>query len=272
MNFASLLRRELSDRAQPYARAHGLDHSLSYGQTPTVCFECYENDLRHGNFLPATYKAILRNPNWRRRLQKVHSSGRKSLARNEHGIWRELDACTSSDALLMNVFCHPRVFKDGRMYSMLNVNPGVKPELGFRARVPLANGRFDRTEVDMRLGELLIEAKLTESDFQRAPKKVVDAYRDFREVFRCEELPQTSNDYISYQLIRNVLAAHAASSTFYVLVDARRAELMEAWYAVMKCICAVELRLRCKVLTWQELARAVPGSLRRFLNEKYGIV
>ena len=74
-------------------------------------------------------------------------------------MWRELDACTSSDALLMNVFCYPGVFKDGR----------------FRARVPLANGKFDRTEVEMRLGELLIEAKLTESDFQRAPKALLAA-------------------------------------------------------------------------------------------------
>jgi hypothetical protein len=53
---------------------------------------------------------------------------------------------------------------------MLDVRPRVIPEFGFRARVPLANGKFDRTEVDMRLGDLLIEAKLTESNFQRAPK------------------------------------------------------------------------------------------------------
>ena len=173
----------MSDRAQLYARAHGLDHSLSYGQTPTVCFECYENDLRHGNFLPATYKAILRNPNWRRRLQKVHSSGRKSLPRNEHGIWRELDACTSSDALLMNVFCTPGVFNGGRVGLLLGVDHGAVPEFGFKARVPLVNGKFDRTEVDMRLGSLLVEAKLTESDFQTREKTIVEGYRDFAAVF-----------------------------------------------------------------------------------------
>jgi hypothetical protein len=39
----------------------------------------------------------------------------------------------------------------------------------------------------------------------------------------------------------------------------------------MKCVRAVDLRIRCKVLTWQELATAVPPGLREFLDEKYGI-
>jgi hypothetical protein len=271
MSHTAALRRELSDRAQQYAGTHGLPHCLSYGQAQTVCFDRDDKWVRHGNFLLATYKAILRNPNWRRRLQKVHTHSHSSLPRNQNGIWRELDACTSSDALLMNVFCYPGLFKDGRVCSMLNIKPGAIPDFGSRARVPLTNGKFDRTEVDLKLGELLMEAKLTESDFQRAPKAVVGAYRDFRDVFSCKELPQTTHDYLSYQLIRNVLAAHTANCSFCVLVDVRRPELIEAWYAVMKSVRSVDLRIRCKVLTWQELARALPRTLREFLREKYGI-
>jgi hypothetical protein len=123
----------------------------------------------------------------------------------------------------------------------------------------------------MRLGDLLIEAKLTECDFQKALKTVVRAYRDFNEVFDGEDLPQTAKDYRSYQLIRNVLAAHASGCAFCVLADARRPELIEDWYAVMKCVRQVDLRMRCKVLTWQELAKALPTRLRTFLREKYGI-
>ena len=149
---------------------------------------------------------------------------------------------------------------------MLDVKPSAIPNFGFRARVPLINGKFDRTEVDMRLGDLLIEAKLTESDFQKAPQTVVRAYRDFSEVFGEEDLPQTGRDFLSYQLIRNVLAAHASGCVFCVLTDARRPELIEDWYAVMKCVRSVDLRLRCKVLTWQELARALPRGLREFLG------
>jgi hypothetical protein len=270
VNLAGPLRRQLGERAQQYAREHGLPHSLSYGSSPTVCFETYQDSL-HGNFLPATYKAILRNPNWRRRLQKVHSQGRKSLPQRQDGIWRELDACSSSDALLMNIFCYPGVLKDGRVRAICDVKQFAIVEFGFRARVPLANSKFDRTEVDMRFGDLLIEAKLTETDFQRAPKEVLATYRDFEDIFDIEELPQTVQDYRSYQLLRNVLAAHASGCIFCVLIDARRPELIEAWYAVMRCVRPVDLRLRCKVLTWQELARALPRSLREFLDEKYGI-
>jgi hypothetical protein len=271
MNFAGSLRRELGDRAERYARANRLPHCLSYGHPATVCFEGYDNGSRHGNFLPATYKAILRNPNWQRRLQKVHSQGRKSLPRAESGIRRELDTCTSSDALLMNVFCYPGVLRHRRVYSMLDVDSCAVPNFGFRARVPLANGKFDRTEVDMQLDDLLVEAKLTESDFQQAPRAVVHAYRDFGELLAHDDLPQTAGGYCSYQLIRNVLAAHTMGCAFCVLCDARRPELIEAWFAVMKCVCPVDLRMRCKVLTWQELASALPTRLREFLGEKYGI-
>ncbi len=107
--------------------------------------------------------------------------------------------------------------------------------------------------------------------FQRAPKAVVRTYRDFSELFDSEVLSQTARDYCSYQLIRNVLAAHATACALCLLTDARRPELIEAWFAVMKCVRPVDLRARCKVLTWQEMAKAVPRSLREFLTEKYGI-
>jgi hypothetical protein len=101
MNIGGLLRRELAERAQECAREHGLPHGLSYGQSPAVCFE-RDKDLRHGNFLPVTYRTMLRNPNWRRRLRKVHLQGRKSQPKHENEMWRKLDACTSFDARLMD--------------------------------------------------------------------------------------------------------------------------------------------------------------------------
>ena len=266
------LRRELSDRAQQYAITHNLPFSLSYGEAPTVCFECYDEGSRHGNFLPATYRAIVRNPNWRRRMRKVHSQGRRSFPRNDNTIIRkELDTCTSSDALLMSVFCHTGVLRRERVCSLMAVKDGSTPEFGFRARVPLINGKADRTEVDMRLDQLLLEAKLTESDFQRAPKNTMDSYCDFHEVFDSNELPQSKEHYFSYQLLRNVLAAYASDCRFCLLTDARRPELIEAWYSIMKCVRPVDLRLRCQILAWQELAQVLPTGLRTFLRMKYGI-
>ena len=269
--FAAALRSELCARNAEFARKHRLAHQLSYGEAPVVCYEPCEGS--HGNFLPETYAAITANPTWSKRLAKVHTSTRTNLPRNDRGFWAELDSCNSSDALLMNVFCHPETFEDGRVLSMLGVagNEQPVPVFGFKPRVPLLSGRFDRTEVDMRLGDLLVEAKLTEADFQSREREFVNAYRDFAEVFHRRDLPQTRERYLSYQLIRNVLAAHALDCSFCVLHDARRPDLREQWYSVMKCVKSHDLRTRCKVLTWQELSSVLPERLQSFLEEKYGI-
>ena len=184
----------------------------------------------------------------------------------------ELDSCTSSDALLMNIFCYPGVSRDDRVSALLGAEPGTTPRFGYKARVPLSTGRLDRTEVDMHLGSLLVEAKLTESDFQRARKEVLLRYRDFSDVFDAQQLPQTDKHYLSYQLLRNVLAAYALQCSFCVLADARRPDLADAWYAVMKCVKPVELRTKLRISTWQEVAQSAPPKLRAFLAAKYGIV
>jgi hypothetical protein len=84
-------------------------------------------------------------------------------------------------------------------------------------------------------------------------------------------LPRAKDRYLSYQLIRNVLAAKANECAFCVLCDARRPDLIQAWYEIMRCVRPVVLRLRCKVLTWQELSVVLPRRLQEFLEEKYGI-
>jgi hypothetical protein len=264
------LRYELANRAQTYARTRSLPHCLSYGETPVVCFEAFGESL-HGNFHPASYKAIRANSEWCQRLDKVHTTAKRILPSADRITWRELDSCMSSDALLMNVFCHPGVLRSARVATTLGVEMRPVPRFGFRPRVPLENNRFDRTEVDMRMQDLLVEAKLTESDFQRARRASLLRYRDFLKVFDSDRLPQAGDYYKSYQLIRNVLAAYASQSSFCVLLDARRPDLIEAWYAVMKCVKVIDLRTACKVLTWQELTQVLPASLQAFLAAKYGI-
>jgi len=82
------------------------------------------------------------------------------------------------------------VAESGRLRNALGIDGDEPPEFGWKARVPLANGRTDRTEVDMRLGSLLVEAKLTEGDFQTRAARIVEGYRDFDEVFERERLPR----------------------------------------------------------------------------------
>jgi len=315
--FASRLRMELGARNRLHAR--GRLHVESFGNPPVIVY-APEEDRRHGNFFDAAYAAIADRPEWSKRFDKIHAQAR-SLPKVERK-WRELDSSMSSDALLMNVFCTPAVTESPEVRRRLGVDvhdmrvgemteQGM-PHFGWRARVPLANGRFDRTEVDMRWGGLLVEAKLTESDFQNCHSMVIEPYRDLDAVFERELLPrvqipigrpkasaefpedysqeeiivpadgwqpQTSelqrefiSGYASYQLIRNVLAAYAQNASFCVIHDARRPDLREAWFDVMTAVKSAAMRVRLKVLTWQELAAVLPEDLREFLRAKYGIV
>jgi hypothetical protein len=123
----------------------------------------------------------------------------------------------------------------------------------------------------MKLGGLLVEAKLTEGDFQRAPTRLLERYRDVDEVFDASELPVCDGVVRGWQLIRGVLAAHATGGSFAVVCDGRRADLMEAWFTVVRAVQDCALRTRIGMFTWQEIAVCVPPRVRRFLEEKYGI-
>jgi hypothetical protein len=290
-----------------YAPEHPTDEDLSAG-APWAG--------RHGNFFDASYAAIAARPEWMRRFDKIHAQGR-ALPKAESGRrWRELDSSMSSDALLMNVFCAPGA---PAVRQALGVDSEAEPVFGWRARAPLASGKFDRTEVDMRWGSLLVEAKLTEGDFQTREARIVEGYRDFDQVFERELLPRVElrtarrrtavefaeeftqewedaaadedvarefqdgivarareaesaeAGYAGYQLIRNVLAAYAEGCSFCVVHDERRPDLREAWFEVMAAVKRAEMRVRCKVMTWQELAAFAPVGLQEFLDWKYGI-
>lgn len=264
------LRGELAIRNLQFAASHGLVHQRTRGQLPSVI---YGPDVKggHGNFHPAVYPAIVRDPMWSRRLDKVHTAAKRCRTYADWP-WKELDCANSSDALLMNIFCYPRVTNGAELRSLLGTAVTDAPEFGYKPRTPLSSGRFDNTEIDMKLGGLLVEAKLTESDFQSARESLVGRYRDLDVVFDREMLVVDRGRYRSYQLIRGALAAYATGCAFCVLCDARRPELTERWFEVIRAIRLYELRCRLQMLTWQELCAALPRALQEFLQEKYGIV
>jgi len=261
------LRQEIS--ARNVVRGAEFEHELSWGAAATVIYQEAEGG-GHGNFLPATYARIMADPAWRRRLTKSYT-GSRFVPRAGDRKRRELECANSSDALLMNVFCYPGVLRGVALCGLLGIDTGARPEFGFKARVPLKNGRADRTEIDMKLSELLVEAKLTEGDFQSAPIRLLERYRDVDEVFDTSELLVRDDVVHGWQLIRGALAAHAMGGSFAVVCDGRRADLMEAWFGVVRAVRDCALRTRIGMVTWQEIARCVPPRVRRFLEEKYGI-
>ena len=346
---ASLLRRDLNARAQHLATTSGLLHEQTTGSEPSILFGHQEQagQIRHGNFHPASYAAICANPAWSRRLAKVHTAHRRVRARADWH-WMELDCANSSDALLMNIFCHPQVFSTGYLNpavaNLLGVPPDTPPNFGLHPGVPLKQSPAisrrktarslrqldsplplfgnndihthppqaeesahlkDRTEIDLQLGSLFLEAKLTESNFQTASPRLIERYRDLETIFAVERLPskiitptpalpavedfsdleeppinpasqsQTSTHPSTivqgYQLIRNVLAAFASDASFCVLCDARRRDLIETWYSILAAVHYPSFAWRLKLLTWQELAATLPNDLQDFLAIKYGI-
>jgi hypothetical protein len=269
MQRAGTLRRELSARNQLIAVSNGSVHELTAGETPSVIFGRNES-RQHGNFYPASWRNICANPEWARRLNKVHTGSRRAAPR-AGWRWKELDCANSSDALLMNIFCCRCTLRNLAVSSLLGVLSGLAPQFGFMPAIPLRNGKTDRTEIDMKLGDLMVEAKLTETDFQTAPARMIERYRDLEKVFDSGELMMSGDIVPGYQLIRGVLAAHTTGGSFCVLCDARRPDLIENWYAVMRTVRSCVLRCRLKLLTWQELTAVLPWSLQKFLAAKYGI-
>ena len=274
---AAGLRREIAWRNLRRGRVHA--HEVTYGSLPSVIFQEVEGG--HGNFLEASYEAIVARPEWAARLRKSYSAD-KWVSRRWDRSRYELDCANSSDALLMNVFCYPGIQSHGPLCALLGVERGLTPVFGYKPRVPLMGGKggralVDATEVDMLLGSLLVEAKLTESSFQTAPLTRVLRYRGLEEVFDVDELQAMggivrSDQVQSYQLIRGVMAARHEGRSFVVVCDGRRVDLREKWFLVMRAVRCRELRSRLAIVTWQEIAAAVPGMVRRFLAEKYGIV
>jgi hypothetical protein len=173
----------------------------------------------------------------------------------------------------MNIFCHPSAASPkSQVRSYLAIASTANLTFGYKPRIPLKNGGIDCTEVDLRIGDLLIEAKLTESDFQTARWKLAARYRDFEEIFDLALLPRAGDKLRSYQLVRGILAAFADENARYCLLcDERRRDLIERWSEVLGAIRRHDQRWRCLLMTWQEISRTLPNPLQSWLERKYGI-
>jgi hypothetical protein len=191
----------------------------------------------------------------------------------------ELDSCCSSDALLMNVFCHPDIRTSEKFAALFGFRRIPTMQFGFKANLPFKNGGNEPTssEIDLRLYDLttgrvmLIEAKLAENDFTSRDKAYVLRYRDFASVF-ADRLSSEKSKYRHYQLIRNILSADHYDACFCLICDRRRPDLHEAWREIIQAVMPLDLKLRCSLITWQEIAMTMPPDVQTFLEEKYGIV
>ena len=275
--WSSTLRADLCRRAHDYAVQERLPFYQSLGKSAVVLFPPDPERGVHGNFHPEAYRAVTSNPEWAWRLTKAHAQRERALPSPYDRTACEMDACTSSDALLMNVMCYPGVVA-GALAGLLRVEENAVPRFGVAGAVPLANGSLDSTEVDMQIGDTNVEAKLTETSFTTKAAASVERYTDLDHVFEKGALPRTpgenaeASEFASYQLIRNVLAiARKPQARFLVLLDGRRPDLLREWWNIYGAIRDANLRARCGFVFWQEVAAAAPAQLREFLTLKYGL-
>lgn len=261
------LRADLSGRA--LLRGLAAEDEISYGTLPNLVFaEC--SDGGHGNFLPPSYRRIVAKPEWARRLAKSYTGSRYLPRAGDR--WRgELECASSSDALLMNVFCYPGVPRRRDLCAQLGIEVGLQPRFGVRAELAMRKGEVDRTELDMCLGRTVVEAKLTETGFGSASRDRLLRYEGVEDMFEIEDLPRVGAKFAGYQIVRGILAAARDEDAYVVLIDERRADLVEVCFRVLRAVRRAEVRHRLRLRTWQEIAGALPRAVQEFLLVKYGI-
>lgn len=213
------------------------------------------------NFHPDAYNNINRNSDWKTRTLKAHPNIRGT---------KEMQSSNSSDALLMNLFCHPSIGKWSGVRKVIGSDI-ESASFGFPGMIQLCTGRADTTEIDMSLPDAFCEAKLTESDFTKKRPSVVENYAELRNAFHINALPRKRDDYDNYQVIRNLLASVQHKRKHYLFCDERRPDLAMRYMETVSCLRDVQMRAKCRVIFWQEIVAACGASLREWIEEKYGM-
>ncbi len=182
----------------------------------------------------------------------------------------EMQSSNSSDALLMNIFCHPTLASGEGVADVLGFEP-VNPTFGFKAKVEKEYGSKDTTEIDMAIGGHFVEAKLTEADFTDKDVATVQKYKNLGLHFHTDCLPIRNNRYQNYQIIRNLLATIQHEKRHMLLCDERRPDLARLYMETVRCLRDQQLRMNCRVVFWQDVQRACGQDLGSFLHSRYGI-
>lgn len=212
------------------------------------------------NFLKSSYDNIKSNPVWYERTKKIHSYFQDGTL--------EMQSSNSSDALLMNVFCHPKFDSWKKVHNLLGIDNCSAKEFGWNPIFENENPSY-RTEIDLKIGNHIFESKLTENSFTSKNESIIHSYSDFFTVFDSELLNKSNNEYAHYQLIRNVLTAYKYDFYFSILIDSSRIDLIKELINVITAIKIPELRKRINFYTWQEIVDSCGEELKEYVKYKY---
>ena len=209
------------------------------------------------NFHPDTFANIYKNNNYKEKLGKIHANV---------SSFKEMQSSNSSDALLMNLFAHPKIKEWKSFRDLISIDQSDNIEFGWNP--VFDNETNHKTEIDMKIENSIFEAKLTEKDFTQKELKVVLTYSNVENIIDLEIL--TNNNIVyNYQLIRNLLTAEKYDYKFNLLIDETRTDLIREFYKVKSAIKVKSLLNNFNFLTWQEIANSVGLDLKNYITEKY---
>ena len=247
------LRESLTKKAIEYAKSNDMPYDE---YSSAIIFKNIED-----NFYPLSFQNITKNDHFKDRLSKSHPNVKNAL---------EMQSSNSSDALLMNIFCHPRINKWNGPKKLLSLE-AINPIFGYKPGVLKNRNIKDDTEIDMVIGDIFFEAKLTETDFTKKHIMRVLEYNNLDTVFNLNLLTKKNNQIEGYQIIRNILAAYQCNKSHRLICDIRRGDLVREYYKIVNAIKIDELKLKMGVLFWQEIIRSCGANLKNFIKTKYGI-
>lgn len=248
------LKKQIRNLSELYAEKRNIEINNSY-ETAIIFLNIRDN------FLSESFEKIEKNTLWKQRLPKRHPNVKNTY---------EMQSSNSSDALLMSIFCHPKISSWKSILNLFNIDQ-LNPEFGFKAKLPKLNGSKDRTEIDIAFEDIFAEAKLTEDDFTEKEISAVQEYQGISDFFDMDSLPVRDGKYLNYQIIRNLLAARHWKKRHFLLCDERRSDLARSYYETVLCVTDNNYRNKCRIVFWQEIYRSAGDSLKQFLYEKYGI-
>lgn len=251
MNYSELIKQRISRNITKDNRYDGLYKTCK----SSIIFNRIED-----NFCKSSFDNIKSNPAWYERTKKLHS--------NFNDGTFEMQSSNSSDALLMNIFCHPKFNTWKGVNDFLNIHPEEQKIFGWNPIFDNENSEH-RTEIDLKIGNHIFESKLTESTFTTKSVSIVENYKDFSTVFDSTLLEKSNNEYKHYQLLRNILTAYKYDFYFSILIDSTRIDLIKELLNVVIAVKDSTLRKRINFFTWQEIVDSCGKDIKDYISKKY---
>ena len=261
------LRRELTLRAIAYAQRHNLPHFLSKGGT--VFFEPYLDATGvtcHGNFFAPSYQVIRHDPDWAALLNHGVTNA-NTIPRLKQGMAMETDSSCSTVALTMSLFCLPELQE--ALETLLQTQR-ARPLFAGEGKGGNKRKRNRQLEPDVILGggQVCLWAVLAESLTGAITIAELEQNPALHRYADCQRLAVSGGIVRYADVLKMYLAAQQQGARFVLLADQRRQDIARAYRRVMQAARAGD---NCRLITWQELAAAMPAAAQKYMFEKYGI-